>query len=200
MAHDPVGIPLRVAPTSSLLQLGGELFANVNLQQVPLIDDRCPPAGVCLGEQLTQDEVLAPHLHVVAHSVDGIPAVPDLVPEPRVLLPEPVYLLLVQAFALAGTLRIIDEADVQPWIEVRLGRRAPEPIAARLGITVDALRMRLARADERLARAVAEGGLTGVASTGSVAATTAQAIRGTSIRAGRASARGAGTRGVAIAA
>ncbi|WP_028192817.1 hypothetical protein [Salinispora pacifica] len=100
----------------------------------------------------------------------------------------------------AGTLRIIDEADVQPWIEVRLGRRAPEPIAARLGITVDALRMRLARADERLARAVAEGGLTRVASTGSVAATTAQAIRGTSIRAGRASARAAGTRGVAIAA
>ncbi|GAB3147237.1 hypothetical protein GCM10027290_30220 [Micromonospora sonneratiae] len=101
----------------------------------------------------------------------------------------------------AGTLRIIDEADVQPWIEVRLGRRAPEPIAARLGITVDALRMRLARADERLAQAIAEGCLTEVASTSAVAATMAQAKRRTSIRAGRASTRGpAGTRGVAVAA
>ncbi|WP_198290357.1 hypothetical protein [Salinispora pacifica] len=74
----------------------------MNLQQAPLIDDRRLPAGVRPGKQLAQDEFLAPHLHVVAHPVDGIPAVPDFVPEPRVLLPEPVYLLLVQAFALTG--------------------------------------------------------------------------------------------------
>ncbi|WBB93385.1 hypothetical protein [Verrucosispora sp. WMMC514] len=89
----------------------------------------------------------------------------------------------------AGILRIIDEADVQPWIEVRLGRRAPEPIAARLGITVDALRMRLARADDRLSRAVAEGSLTGVASAAAVAATAARAQRRSRIRAGRAGTR-----------
>ncbi|SCL20503.1 hypothetical protein GA0074692_0885 [Micromonospora pallida] len=101
----------------------------------------------------------------------------------------------------AGTLRIIDRADVQPWIEVRLGRRAPEPIAARLGITVDALRMRLARADVRLARAISEGSLTEIASTDAIERTVTQAKRRTSIRAGRASTRGAaGTRGIAVAA
>ncbi|MEG3635242.1 hypothetical protein [Micromonospora palythoicola] len=89
----------------------------------------------------------------------------------------------------AAILRIIDEADVQPWIEVRLGRRAPEPIAARLGITVDALRMRLARADDRLSRAVVEGSLTGVASAAAVARTAAQARRRSRIRAGRAGTR-----------
>lgn len=101
----------------------------------------------------------------------------------------------------AGMLRIIDETDVQPWIEVRLGRRAPEPIAARLGITVDALRMRLARADDRLARAIFEGSLTGCASSAVVERTAAQATRRTSIRAGRASVRvPAGSCGVAVAA
>ncbi|MGC4804993.1 hypothetical protein [Micromonospora sp. DT233] len=99
----------------------------------------------------------------------------------------------------AGTMRVIDEADVQPWIEVRLGRRAPEPIAARLGITVDALRMRLARADERLARAVADGSLTEVTSIEVVKRSAGQAARRSSIRAGRA--RGpAATRDVAVAA
>ncbi|MEV5691969.1 hypothetical protein [Micromonospora globbae] len=97
----------------------------------------------------------------------------------------------------AGALRIIDHADVQPWIEIRLGRRAPEPIAARLGITVDALRMRLARADERLARAVADGSLTEIASTEATARTGAAAKRRTSIRAGRAGGRCTSPRGVA---
>jgi DNA-directed RNA polymerase specialized sigma24 family protein len=64
----------------------------------------------------------------------------------------------------AGTLRLIDSDDVQPWIDIRLGRRACEPIAARLGITVDALRMRLARADDRLAKALADGLLSGMVS------------------------------------
>ncbi|MFI7209506.1 hypothetical protein [Micromonospora aurantiaca (nom. illeg.)] len=102
----------------------------------------------------------------------------------------------------AGTLQVIDEADVQPWIEIRLGRRAPEPIAARLGVTVDALRMRLARADERLARAVADGSLTEIVSTETVARTADQAKRRTSIRASRAGGgRGsAATRGLAVAA
>src|SRR3712207_7411272 len=39
-----------------------------------------------------------------------------------------------------------------------------EPIAARLGVSTDALRMRLRRVDDRIARALAEGTLTGAAS------------------------------------
>ncbi|PZG12492.1 hypothetical protein C1I95_25660 [Micromonospora craterilacus] len=57
----------------------------------------------------------------------------------------------------AATIKIINEEDMQPWIEVRLGHRAPEPIAARLGISTDTLRMRLARADAQLADALAKG-------------------------------------------
>jgi hypothetical protein len=59
---------------------------------------------------------------------------------------------------------VVDPADVQPWIDIRLGRRAPEPIAARLGISTDALRMRMSRADERLAVALTDGLLSGMVS------------------------------------
>jgi hypothetical protein len=59
-------------------------------------------------------------------------------------------------------LGVLDAVDEQPYIDVRLGRRGPEPIAAALGISVDALRMRLARIDVRLAAALASGLLTGV--------------------------------------
>ncbi|GAA4574350.1 hypothetical protein GCM10023176_41230 [Micromonospora coerulea] len=69
--------------------------------------------------------------------------------------------LLVQR---AVGLGILDREDEQPYIDVRLGRRAIEPVAARLGITVDALRMRLGRIDTRLADALAKGLLTGVTS------------------------------------
>jgi hypothetical protein len=86
----------------------------------------------------------------------------------------------------AGTLRVIDAADVQPWIEIRLGRRAPEPIAAQLGISVDALRMRLARADERLAAALADGSLSDLVSPITGRTLTARADRRDKIRAGRA--------------
>lgn len=81
---------------------------------------------------------------------------------PRV--PDPVYrhpdLLVLRA----GMLGVLAAEDVQPWIDIRLGRRAPEPIAAALGISVDALRMRLVRADEHLAVALADGLLSGVVS------------------------------------
>ncbi|MBQ1052120.1 hypothetical protein KBX50_27145 [Micromonospora sp. C51] len=100
----------------------------------------------------------------------------------------------------AGTLGVIDEADVQPWIEIRLGRRAPEPIAVGLGITVDALRMRLARADERLAQAVAEGSLTGITAPDVIERTAAQARRRSGIRAGKADARVAARACVTVAA
>ncbi|MEO3780492.1 hypothetical protein ABGB16_27495 [Micromonospora sp. B11E3] len=61
-------------------------------------------------------------------------------------------------------LGLLDACDEQPYIDLRLGRRAIEPIAATMGITVDALRMRARRIDERIARALANGLLTGVAS------------------------------------
>jgi hypothetical protein len=66
--------------------------------------------------------------------------------------------------ARAVGLGLLDACDEQPYIDIRLGRRAIEPIAARLGITVDALRMRLGRIDDRIAAALASGLLTGVAS------------------------------------
>ncbi|MGS2620107.1 hypothetical protein ACVCAH_37425 [Micromonospora sp. LZ34] len=69
--------------------------------------------------------------------------------------------LLVQR---AVGLGILDQEDEQPYIDIRLGRRAIEPVAARLGITLDALRMRLGRIDTRLADALAKGLLTGVTS------------------------------------
>jgi hypothetical protein len=64
----------------------------------------------------------------------------------------------------AVQLGIIDACDEQPYIDLRLGRRAVEPIAARLGIAVDTLRRRVERIDERIADALAEGMLTEVTS------------------------------------
>jgi hypothetical protein len=66
--------------------------------------------------------------------------------------------------ARAVGLGLLDACDEQPYIDIRLGRRAIEPIAARLGITVDALRMRLVRIDDRITNALATGLLTGIAS------------------------------------
>jgi hypothetical protein len=69
--------------------------------------------------------------------------------------------------ARAGDLGVIDPEDVAPWIEVRLAHRDPTPIAAGLGITVDALRMRLGRADTAIAAALAAGDLSDTISTAS---------------------------------
>jgi hypothetical protein len=55
----------------------------------------------------------------------------------------------------AVTLGILDPEDEQAYIDVRLGRRAIEPIAAAVGVSVDALRMRLSRIDSRIAEALA---------------------------------------------
>ncbi|MCI4066197.1 hypothetical protein MRQ36_28060 [Micromonospora sp. R77] len=85
-------------------------------------------------------------------------------------------------------LGILDTEDEQPYIDVRLGRRAIEPIAARLGITVDALRMRFGRIDSRLADALASGFLTGIASPGMCEHLAVQAGHRAATRAGRAAA------------
>ncbi|MGN9920269.1 hypothetical protein [Micromonospora palomenae] len=86
-------------------------------------------------------------------------------------------------------LGILDAEDEQPYIDVRLGQRAIEPIAAGLGVTVDALRMRLGRIDTRIADALAAGLLTGIASPQATDALAAKAGHRTAIRAGRVTAR-----------
>ncbi|MGS2619320.1 hypothetical protein ACVCAH_33085 [Micromonospora sp. LZ34] len=83
---------------------------------------------------------------------------------------------------------ILSPEDEQPYIDVRLGRRAIEPIAARLGITVDALRMRLGRIDTRITDALANGLLTGIASPQAAKQQAATAEHRAATRAGRAAA------------
>ncbi|WP_431893310.1 hypothetical protein [Micromonospora haikouensis] len=84
----------------------------------------------------------------------------------------------------AVTLGVLDPEDEQAYIDVRLGHRAIEPIAAAVGITVDALRMRLARIDVRIAEALAGGLLTGAASPQDLAHLRIQARRRAQRRAG----------------
>ncbi|GAA4595767.1 hypothetical protein BJY16_001786 [Actinoplanes octamycinicus] len=62
--------------------------------------------------------------------------------------------------ARAVQLGIVDADDEQPYIDLRLGRRAIEPIAADLGLEVDTLRRRVKRIDARIAEAVSDGTLT----------------------------------------
>lgn len=83
----------------------------------------------------------------------------------------------------AVVLGILDQCDEQPYIDVRLGRRAIEPIAAQLGITADALRMRLNRIDPRITAALATGLLTGAVPPQPVHTLTAQAERRAALRA-----------------
>jgi hypothetical protein len=64
----------------------------------------------------------------------------------------------------AVQLGIVDPGDEQPYIDLRLGRRAIEPIAARLGLSVDTLRRRVERIDARITDALAAGLLTEVTS------------------------------------
>jgi hypothetical protein len=93
--------------------------------------------------------------------------------------------LLVQR---AVRLGILDKVDQEPYIDLRLGRRAIEPIAARLGITVDALRMRAERIAVRIADALASGLLTGVASPQAAKDLAAKADHRAKTRTGRAKA------------
>ncbi|WP_326564417.1 hypothetical protein [Micromonospora peucetia] len=64
----------------------------------------------------------------------------------------------------AVELGIVDGCDEQPYIDLRLGRRAIEPIAALVGLEVDTLRRRVERIDNRIAEALAAGVLTEVTS------------------------------------
>ncbi|AEB42612.1 hypothetical protein [Micromonospora maris] len=86
----------------------------------------------------------------------------------------------------AVTLGILDPEDEQPYIDVRLGYRAIEPIAAAHGVSVDALRMRLSRIDSRIAAALADGLLTGLVSPETTARLRQRAEQRRRRRAGRA--------------
>ncbi|MBU8857734.1 MULTISPECIES: hypothetical protein [unclassified Micromonospora] len=83
----------------------------------------------------------------------------------------------------AVRLGVIDAEDEFPWIEVRLGRKSVETVAAGLGITTAAMRMRLGRIDTRIAEALASGVLTGVASPQAAQDLAAQAARRANLRA-----------------
>lgn len=86
----------------------------------------------------------------------------------------------------AVQLSLVDEDDEQPYLDVRLGQKAIEPIAAGLGITADALRMRLGRIDTRLADALARGLLTGAVATDAGRLLAEQADRRAAVRTSRA--------------
>ncbi|MEV6527908.1 hypothetical protein AB0M43_38910 [Longispora sp. NPDC051575] len=61
----------------------------------------------------------------------------------------------------ARDLGLIASDDAESWIDVRLGGRSCYLIAEARGLNVDVLRMRLNRADRRIASALADGRLTG---------------------------------------
>jgi hypothetical protein len=92
----------------------------------------------------------------------------------------------------AQTLRIIDAEDVEPYIAVRLGHRALEPIAEARRIDLDLLRMRLNRVDTRLAEALASGILTGTCSRDASDELARQQEQRAKVRAGKAARRATG--------
>jgi hypothetical protein len=89
----------------------------------------------------------------------------------------------------AQALRILDAEDVEPYIAVRLGHRALEPIAEARRVDLDLLRMRLNRADTRLAKALASGILTGTCSSEARDQLARRAAHRSNVRAGKAAAR-----------
>ncbi|GAA3914015.1 hypothetical protein [Actinoplanes auranticolor] len=100
----------------------------------------------------------------------------------------------------AVELGIIDPADEQAYIDLRLGRRAVEPIAARLGLEVDTLRRRVDRIDTRIAEALDSGLLSAAASPRTRNKLHREAQRRRKIRASRAGASPATGRGSSAAA
>jgi hypothetical protein len=86
----------------------------------------------------------------------------------------------------AVELGLIEAEDEQPYIELRLGRRAIEPIARREGLAVDTLRRRMERIDARLAAALAQGLLDGPAAPVVQEELTVRAARRIRMRAARA--------------
>ena len=86
----------------------------------------------------------------------------------------------------AVELGIVDACDEEAYIDLRLGNRAIEPIAARLGLQVDTLRRRVERIDVRIAEAVSNGMLAETASPQQREKLKKRAEQRAQIRAGRA--------------
>jgi DNA-directed RNA polymerase specialized sigma24 family protein len=89
----------------------------------------------------------------------------------------------------AQAIGLLDGAEAEAFIDIRLGHRPVEPVAARLGLAVDTLRRRLARADRRLVEALAAGMLTGPLSPQAAGQLHRAARRRAGTRAGRAARR-----------
>ncbi|MFC0532119.1 hypothetical protein [Phytohabitans kaempferiae] len=126
-------------------------------------------------------------LRLAQHTLLPVPDIEQVAAGPRI--PKRPYGhpdLLVER---ANQLGLIDDEDTQPYIDIRLGHRAPEPIAAAHGLSVDALRMRLMRADARIAAALANGELTGTLSPEAAEQIAKQAEHRDAIRAAAAAAR-----------
>ncbi len=120
------------------------------------LDRTAPHAALCMaGWRAGHDLVMQAREYLPVDDVEHVTGPRT----PRVPYGHPD--LLVQRATRIG---VVDEVDEQPYIEVRLGGKPIEPIADRLGISVDALRMRLGRIDDRIADALASGMLTGVTS------------------------------------
>ncbi len=94
--------------------------------------------------------------------------------------------LLVERAAVLG---LIDAEDVQPWIDTRLGRHSVPRIANDLGLPSDLLRMRLSRADTRIAGAVTAGLLSGTVSPDTATQLSHKAARRGKVRAAKAAAQ-----------
>lgn len=144
-----------------------------------------PYASLCFtawraGRELRlsqQEHLLVPDIERVATSC--LPRVPYGHPD----------LLVYRAQALG----ILDGQDVEPYIAVRLGHRVLELIAEARRIDPDVLRMRLNRADARLAEALASGAITGTCSPDTLRELARRRNLRAKTRAGKAAARATGT-------
>ncbi len=144
------------------------------------LDRAAPHAALCMaGWRAGHDLVVQSREYLPVDDVEHVTGPRT----PRVPYGHPD--LLVQRATRIG---VVDPADEQPYIEVRLGGKPIEPIADRLGISVDALRMRLGRIDTRLAAALAAGALSDAVAPEAARAMVAAAGRRAAIRAGRATA------------
>jgi hypothetical protein len=112
--------------------------------------------------------------------------------EPESRLPRQPYGHVDLLVHRAAALGLLDAEDVEPYIEVRLGRRAPALIAEEHSLDLDVLRMRLNRADTRLAEALAAGVLTETCSSDARDALAKRKNRRATTRAGKAAGRPAG--------
>jgi hypothetical protein len=141
-----------------------------------------PHASLCFAAwRAGRDLRLAQHEYVLVADIEHAAAESRLPLQPY----GHVDLLIYRAESLG----LIDTEDVEAYIEIRLGRRTPGLIAEARGVDVDVLRMRLTRADTRIAWALSAGILTGTPSPEVRAELAKRHHLSTTARAGKAAAR-----------